>query len=569
MNFDILPPELQRMVTTKEGRRLLSLHSPSFFAMYYLGYNYAKHQADWFDECESLMKEAKAQRMKRKITLLAPRDHGKSWLSIALVVRAICLDRDVKVLFISASAGQAEKRLRMAKQFLLSERIVEDWGSGDMPPFYIEGESKWINTQVYVPRMNESVDPTIEAIGAGGSITGAHPTLIICDDIEDDKTVFSSSVREKTREWLRGTIQPMLSRDGFMLVVGTRKHADDIYGHMIKDPTFHVRHDKAIKRMPTSFSYEMTTDSSGRDVISKVIVEGDSEVLWKEGRPIEYLLRERQTVGSLLFTREYQNEVMSNEAAAFKNEWLEQAQLRGAIYACGEVPAVQDLVVVQAWDLALITDVKRAEDQDGDYSVGTTWAKDKSGNRYLINQVRVRGLTPQALQNVIVSEYLKFKEHVSCVMIEKNAFGQLHLLSLQQNTDLPLKQHLTTAGGKSSPWTGVPSLASLFENMKVVLPTRDENSRRIVDTLCTELYGLGREKHDDTVMSLWIAECAIKSGSFQYGVSFDDKEVYDSFGKRVVITGAAAEYEEEVKRDHLSRLWSSLGMGDDYFSDEE
>jgi len=554
-----LTPELQQLLTTKAGRRLLASASPDFFAWYYLGYSYSAHQSRWYSEAQTLMQEARATGLKKKLLLLAPRDHGKSWLSIALAVRAICLDRDSKILFISASAGQAEKRLRMAKQFLLSERIVEDFGSDDLPPFYIEGSSKWINTQIYVPRPNESVDPTMEAIGAGGSITGAHPNIIIADDIEDDKTVFSHGVREKTREWLRGTIQPMLSREGFMLVVGTRKHHDDIYGHMIKDPTFAVRHDKAIVRMPESYSFRMGTDSTGRDVISEVIVQGDSEVLWDQ-RPIEYLLRERQTVGSLLFTREYQNEVQSSENAVFKHEWLDAAKSKGAYITMGDIPDVPNLVMVQGWDLALITDAKKADQQDGDYSVGTTWARDGHGNRYLIEQVRVRGLTPQALQDLIIAQYAKYKQWVSQVLIEKNAFGQLHILSLQQRTDLPLKSHLTTAGAKSSAWTGVPALSALFENGKVFFPYRTSDDQRKVDTLCSELYGLGKEKHDDTVMSLWIAECALKNAAFQYGVSFDDKTSYDAFGDRVELRGQNAEYEVEVEKKHMSSLWSGLGI---------
>lgn len=553
--------DIPKLIGTKQGRRLLSLHSPMFFAQYYLGYNYAEHQAAWMDECERLMKLAKSKNSKEKLLLLAPRDHGKSWLSIALTVRTLCLNRNAKILWISASAGQAEKRLRMVKQFFMNERIIEDWGSDDLPPFKTE-DSKWVQTQIYLVRPDESVDPSVEATGSGGSITGGHVDMIICDDLEDNNTVYSAGVREKTREWMRGTVQPMLSRGGFMLIVGTRKHFDDLYAHIIKDPTFNVRNDPAVIQFPESFSFEMGVDPQGRDIITNVVVKGTSRVLWPEGRPIEYLLRERQTVGSLLFAREFMNQVQSEDAAAFKMEWLEQAKQRGINFAFGEIPAVEDLQIVQAWDLALLTDAKKADDQDSDYTVGTTWGKDRQGNRYLIEQVRVRGLTPIALQRLIVSQYEKYKELVSCVMIEKNAFGQLHLLSLQQNTDLPLKQHLTTAGAKSSPWTGVPSLSALFENGKVVFPYRDAESQRVVDTLCQELFGLGKERHDDTVMSLWIAECAMKSAGFQYGVSFDDQTTYDSFGKKVTSRNVRLDYEEQVEEAHMSKLWSSLGISE-------
>ena len=542
------------LISTKKGRRLLSIHSPSFFATYYLKYQYAAHQDTWLKECERLTNEAKETNSKRKLLLLAPRDHGKSFLSIAYTVRRLCMDRNAKILWISASSGQAEKRVRMVKQYLQDETIIKDWASDDLPPFRTE-ETKWIATQIYIVRPDESVDPSVEAVGSGGSITGGHVDVIIMDDLEDDKTVYSSAVRTKTREWLRGTVQPMLSRGGFMLVVGTRKHHDD-YAHMIKDPTFEVHNDPAIIQFPESYTFDMGMDRDGRDIIKDVQVTGESKVLWPEERPIEYLLKEKQAVGSLLFSREFMNQVNSDDAAAFKWEWLETAKKRGAVYTFNEIPQVDRLQVVQAWDLALITDAKRAEDQDGDYTVGTTWAKDQDGNRYLLNMVRTRGLTPNALKALIVSEYEYYKEYVTCVMIEKNAFGQLHLLNLQKTTDLPLKQHLTTAGAKSNAWTGVPALSALFENGKIILPYRTEESRFIVDTLCSELYGLGKEKHDDTVMSLWIAECAMRSASFEYAVSFGEGLAYDNFGKRVYED--EDKYSQQAEDIHNSKLWSSF-----------
>lgn len=343
-----------------------------------------------------------------------------------------------------------------------------------------------------------------------------------------------------------------------MLVVGTRKHHDDVYAHMINDPTFTLRNDPAISQWPENYSFEMGMDAEGRDIIKSVKVEGPSKVLWPAQRPIEYLLKEKQTVGSLLFAREFQNQVQSDDSAVFKMEWLEMAKKLGTAYTFDQLPQVEQLQVVQGWDLSLITDPKRADDQDGDYTVGTTWGKDEHGNRYLLNQVRVRGLTPNQLKALIVSEYERYKQFVTCVMIEKNAFGQLHLLNLQNTTDLPLKQHLTTAGAKSSPWTGVPSLAALFENGKVILPYRDSDTQRRVDTLVQELYGLGKEKHDDTVMSLWIAETAMKSASFQYAISFGDDIEYDAFGKLVGAGDEFTAYRNQVEADTLSSLWSSI-----------
>ncbi|HCT52147.1 MAG TPA: hypothetical protein DF712_06760, partial [Balneola sp.] len=97
---------------------------------------------------------------------------------------------------------------------------------------------------------------------------------------------------------------------------------------------------------------------------------------------------------------------------------------------------------------------------------------------------------------------------------------------------------------------------ALFENGKIILPYRTEESRFIVDTLCSELYGLGKEKHDDTVMSLWIAECAMRSASFEYAVSFGEGLAYDNFGKRVYED--EDKYSQQAEDIHNSKLWSSF-----------
>ena len=71
---------------------------------------------------------------------------------------------------------------------------------------------------------------------------------------------------------------------------------------------------------------------------------------------------------------------------------------------------------------------------------------------------------------------------------------------------------------------GVPSLQMLFENKKFVIPRKTERDRRITDVLINELkcftwaegklQGLGA--HDDTVMSLWIADEACNTYQFSF-----------------------------------------------------
>ena len=94
------------LILTKEGRRLLSIKSPVFFATYYLGFDYVEHQEKWINECTYLSQKAIEENTKEKLLVLAPRDHGKSYLSILYTVWRLCIDRNSKILFVSATADR-------------------------------------------------------------------------------------------------------------------------------------------------------------------------------------------------------------------------------------------------------------------------------------------------------------------------------------------------------------------------------------------------------------------------------------------------------------------------------
>lgn len=503
---------------TAHERRTLAHHSPVFFDTYYCGMRYAEHRSKWFSQFDDTWQNAREQGDKGRLLVLAPRDHGKTEAGISYAVRAICLNRDIRILWICESAGQSEKRMRRVKALLRSEKIVADWGSdpaNGCTSFESE-ETPWTQTQVYVPRKLESVDPTITAIGSGGAVTGAHFDLILADDLESDVTCHTASQRAKTKRWFRATVLPMLSRGGLIAVIGTRKHFDDLYGDMINDASWALIEDPAIKRMPKSYKYQ-TKIQNGREIICGVEVKGKTEVLWEAERPIEYLLRERRSMGAQLFAREFQHQVQDDSASAFRYEWLQTAMERGKHLSMYQIPSINRLEIVQGWDFSLVQSVAQAEARDTDYTVGTTWARDlDTGDHYLLGIWRKRGLTPAQLKTAVIEEYERFRGRVSQIAVERNAFGEMHYMGLKKSTDLPIVPHLTTGAKKADPWSGVASLSVLFENEKVIIPSAKPMDQRISEPLINELWGLGREKHDDTVLSLWIAHSVLRRERFAH-----------------------------------------------------
>ena len=161
----------------------------------------------------------------------------------------------------------------------------------------------------------------------------------------------------------------------------------------------------------------------------------------------------------------------------------------------------------------------------------------------------MRGVSIARLQGYVVAEYERFKGTVNSVAVEKNAFGEIHYTDLVSKTDLPIKAHLTTKQNKSDPWQGVPSLSILFENGKVVIPSATEEDKEMTAPLMQELFGLGREKHDDCVMSLWIAHSVLREQRFSHTMHIGDVEL-DYRGNPIAF---------ETEEDVIARsIWDDL-----------
>jgi hypothetical protein len=101
----------------------------------------------------------------------------------------------------------------------------------------------------------------------------------------------------------------------------------------------------------------------------------------------------------------------------------------------------------------------------------------------------------------------------------------LHALALKGRTDLPLREHLTTKKSKNE---GIARIAVLLENGKFIFPHRTQEDKNRVRVLADELLTFPLGAHDDTVMSLSIAESALLTASFAYSFALSDKVVSDN-----------------------------------------
>jgi phage terminase large subunit-like protein len=284
--------------------------------------------------------------------------------------------------------------------------------------------------------------------------------------------------RKRCREWFFSELTPVLEPDGRLIVVGTRKHHDDLYATLMDNRGYDCRIQKA------------------------VIDEANRTVLCPEKWTYERLMEDKQELGSVLWSREKQNEVVDDATALFKIEWLEAAQ--DETLRMGEPEP--DMAIYQGVDLAIVADKRAAEERDSDYTVIVTIGVRPDGTRVVIDCFRERGLSPQQVMEAVLREAGRYRP--TLITLENNLFQRIYELELIRNSDLPLKGHTTTRV-KADLYQGVPSLAVLFENGKVRLPAGDEYSRSKSRAIIQEFYGLGVEAHDDLVMAFWLGNLNI------------------------------------------------------------
>lgn len=521
------PDEIYReLVETAEGRRELTRLSGgvgmAWYAQYYLRLATPQCHERWYAAFDSA----------KRLLFEAPRSHGKSISAGRVFVgRSVLINRNIRILLIGQTKGAASKTARLVRQdFEKNERILSDWTSPSAGGPFREKGLTWTDSLYYVCRTKNLRDPTVEAVGVGGSITGGRFDIIILDDPIDDKNTVTRAQRRKIEIWFFRTIVPLLDVGGRIVVIGTRKHADDLYNTLEQNPRFDVVRDGAfvdgldsVDMSRVRWISEVSPVTGVEKVVDAVYEPAPGQpmprVLWPEKWSVGQILAIYKEMGSVGFLQEYQNVITDDGTSPFKTAWLEKCKQAGKTRGflpwgqdpeTGKVhPRCEGMVVWQSWDLTLVSDETTAEESDSDYTVGQTWGLGEGGRRYLLRAVRVRGLTPTQVIALIRREADLFPQRIA-VVVENNSFGRLYELGLRRVPGMPVFGHLTDAR-KHSVYEGVPAMSALYENDHVVLPysgalaENEEDPRAYVDEHVREHHGLGKENHDDTVLCGWIA----------------------------------------------------------------
>lgn len=191
----------------------------------------------------------------RRKMVLVPRFHGKSLLGcnclpLHMMIQPRSDNRyfpemegtDTRVLLSGEKLDRAQDHIRVMETTLEANELLRAlWPqiAWDEPR---RQSKKWNDSEFIIPRSREFPDPTVRAIGVGGAITGAHPNVLIEDDLTTQDAANSELVMRAAIDchiaWRALLSDPV--RD-LQYVFATRWAVHDLPGHIYaNDPSFQV-----------------------------------------------------------------------------------------------------------------------------------------------------------------------------------------------------------------------------------------------------------------------------------------------------------------------------------------
>ncbi|GHV09627.1 hypothetical protein AGMMS50229_20090 [Campylobacterota bacterium] len=314
------------------------------------------------------------------MNILAPRGSAKSTIgTLAYPLREALHGKEPYIWIISDTRSQAYTHLDNIKNELtengkIRETYPEAFGKG---PVWRSGGIMLRNGTV------------IEAYGTGQRLRGRRhrehrPSLIICDDLQNDGHIISATVREHSGSWFHGSVMKAGNNKTNVLNLATALHREAIGFELTERPGWISRTFRAIEHWPDNMPlweeweslYSQTSDHNAAQKAARFYNEHQTELhagavlLWPELEDLLTLMKMRAESGRTAFEREKQNSPVNPEHC----EWPE-TYFDGPIW----YEKLPDNIVVKTMTLdpSKGTDASR-----GDYSAYIMLALDSDGIYY-------------------------------------------------------------------------------------------------------------------------------------------------------------------------------------------
>lgn len=429
------PKDVQSALTAARKAAAQSLRG---FADTYLPHHFSLPPSTMHLELYALLEDI-SNRRGRRLAVAAPRGHAKSTLvSVAYVLWSICLRKEEFIVLLSDSSDQAVDHLAAVRRELEeNHRLLEDYPEACESPELKPAPTRW--------RRNDLITRSgvrIAAFGAEQKIRGrkhqkARPTLIICDDLENEADVRSEDNRRNLREWFTRTLTKAGTSNTNIVVAGTILHPDSLLAGLTQRegaPGWITRIHRAVlsfSSRPDLWERWAAIYSGREDHLGQTGPDGaeahyqekreemleGAEVLWPEREDYLELMKIRLHDGQASFDSEKQNQPINPEECYFTDADFH--------YWDDEYPTAMDLfeamdghgIFYGACDPSMGHEGKRHDDA----AVVTLLKDERTGVMYVVDAVIRRRRLLELIQDIID---LHRDRHFDAFGMETNQFQQ-------------------------------------------------------------------------------------------------------------------------------------------------
>lgn len=442
--------ELTSKVDFDMGRRDFK-----FFFEDICGFQLAHFHDEWYETAQN----------NKKICVIASRDHGKSVFFRCYLLWRMAYNPGTEVLFFSHSQHQSIDHMSKMDELIMTTPALA----------HLKPKRGWAK-QLF-KMSNKS---SIRAMSVGKAVRGAHPDIVVLDDI------LSSEAQTQLKHistWFYTALLPVLHHTAQLCIVGTPFSYTDLYSELKKLDGY------AVKEYPA-------------------INEATGEPLWPERWNIDALNQRRSEMTSIAFTREYLCKPIASEASLFPEEMLEGAKDDSLSLSYYPEPDGEYNYYI-GWDPAI------SANRSADYTCMMVIAMDENRKKHIVHVHHEKGMDFSSQIDKIIELNARFNPVI--IELETNNFAMAFNQVLNEISDLPIKPFNMNRMKKEAL---IHTLQLHFEQKHLLIPYSDEGStKRHMNTLLNELSMFtmldnGRMEslggHDDMVMALSLAVQATK-----------------------------------------------------------
>jgi predicted phage terminase large subunit-like protein len=267
---------------------------------------------EWLGEQLDLIESQRGS----KLNLIGPRGSAKSTIATLCYVLRVALEQlEPYIWIVSDTKEQAQTHLENVKVELADNALL----AGAYPDEIAQGRH-WRANSVEL-----ASGVVIESYGTGQAIRGRRrradrPTLIVCDDLQNDSHIASASQREASRQWFHGTLLNAGTKTTNIVNLATALHREALALQLQKTAGWTSARFSAIGSWPTNHelweqweSFYCDTDNPSAKQQAREFydehraqMDAGAAVLWPAVEDLYTLMQMRVERGHTAFEREKQ-----------------------------------------------------------------------------------------------------------------------------------------------------------------------------------------------------------------------------------------------------------------------